>query len=168
MKRRIGHISKTTLALTLAISAAAFGYFLLTTLGEGEGASKLGTGSTVTYPVKVSFAEGLVPGKTEPVTVMLENTTGKATDVKAVKIVITDSAPECKASWFSVSSSNKEWNEILTGTKAAAAAPVAVPIGNTTFTTMVANITLEFKEEASVNQEACEGSTLTLKAVAAA
>jgi hypothetical protein len=166
MKRRIGHISRTSVVLALTMATVAFGYFLVTVLGTGEGHATLGKGGTeVTYPVKVSFAEGLVPGKSEPVAITLENTTGKATTVKAVKVTATTSVAGCEASWFTFSSSNQQWNEVLNGTKASTTA-VPVPTGNTVFTTAIANVEMAFKEEAAVDQTKCESAELKLKVVA--
>jgi hypothetical protein len=156
----------SVMVTALVMATGAFAYFLVTSLGEGEGSSKLGKGTQATYPISVKFAEGLSPGASEPISINLENTTGKATDIRSLKLTISDAAPGCEASWFSVMSHNVEWNEIINGTRAAAVAPIPIPAGNTMFNAAVADVNIVFKEESGVNQSACEGSTLTIKAVA--
>jgi hypothetical protein len=159
---------RTIIAITgtvLVMATAAVAYYFVAGLGEGEGSAKLGKGTASNYSMKVSFAEGLTPGAKEPADFVLEPP--QATTI--TKLIVTPTIDKahaeagCEASWFSVTTANGFWKEVLEGKQQTKTAPNA---GKDDLDTMfAAGIELAFAESGT-NQSACEGATLTLKAVA--
>lgn len=150
------------LVTVTVIASCAVAYYFIAGLGEGAHTAELGKGSTAaTYPITVGFADGLVPGAKEPITFTLEPS--NATDVKTLAATITTSSPECLPAWFSITTKNSFWKAVLEGTQTTG---TALPAGPTNLEGMAAGYELAFKEEASVNQAACSGAHITVKAVA--
>jgi hypothetical protein len=160
MKRRT--LAATAVSL-FVVATAALAFYFVAGLGEGEHTGNLGKGQAANYPISVAFADGLVPGAKEPITFTLEPT--YVTDVKGLAATITTSNPECKASWFSITTKNGFWKAVLEGTQTNV---TNLPVGPTNLESMAAGYELAFKEEASINQGACEGAKVTVKAVASA
>jgi hypothetical protein len=158
----------STVALVFALASVAVAYYFVAGLGEGEGNAKLGKSTTAApFPITLTFADELTPGKKENVAVSFNNTTGQATDVKHLAIAPSTSVPGCLASWFTISIADAApgMEEILQGTSTTKT--VAIPTGTSTFMADSGHqVQVSFKEEAAVDQTACSEATLTLHAVA--
>ncbi len=152
----------SALVTVVVVASCALAFYFVAGLGEGEHTGTLGKGTPANYPVNVAFANGMVPGTTEPITFTLEPST--ATDIKTLTLTKSTSNPECLASWFTVTTKNGFWKSVLEGTQTTA---TSIPPGSTNLEGFSAGYELSFTELAGTNQGACEGATITIKAVAA-
>ncbi|HXP37477.1 MAG TPA: hypothetical protein VN817_06910 [Solirubrobacteraceae bacterium] len=151
-----------SLVTVAVVASCAMAYFFVAGLGEGQHTAELGKGQAANYPVTVAFADGLTPGATEPITFVLEPSF--ATDLKHLDTTITTSTPECKASWFSITSPSSYWRGILEGNGQQQQGLPAHEATN--LEQFGAGYTIGMKEEAAVDQGACESAHVTVKAVA--
>jgi len=166
--RRIATVTATILTLVVASAAA---YYLVFANGAGSGSSKLGTATTAEkLTLSASFAEGLKPGSTEPITFTVKNTTTTAGEVThltpAFAIDPTHAVAGCKAEWFKTEGEgigsgppNNETNGEWVGMPSALT-PVMIAAGEEKTLTN-GGVTLRFIESGT-NQTACSGATLTV------
>lgn len=153
-------IASAVVAVFLIAVASASAYYLIFANGSGEGSAQLGSGSTAeTLPLTATFAAGLTPGHEEALTYKAVNTTksmARVTSlVTSISIDATHTSAGCKAEWFST-----EGEGGLGAGGGTLNTPVTVAVGETK--ELGKNMTLKFREEATVNQSACEGATLTI------
>jgi len=141
----------------LVMAASSFAYYLIFANGEGSSTQKLGTAIPEVVPLKVTFAPGLVPGQSEPITFSVHNTTATAAKVGELSWKATTNVAGCLPAWFSVGghglSGKGEGGAVVTPL-------VEVPAGSEA---EIESGTLNFANE-EVNQSACETSTVTITA----
>lgn len=151
MSRLTTHISRTRLVLggvvvaVVLIAGAAFAYW--TGSGEGTGEAKANYASAA-FEVSSAAVEGLYPGANPAVTVKVKDKDANQAEylTKLEAEVEKTSATECKKEWFVVSPASQE-------------PKIVIAHGETKEYT----VHLEMKEEATVNQNACKGASITLK-----
>jgi hypothetical protein len=121
MFRRIGRISKVSIALALTVAAVAFGFFALGLI-EGEGQTKTGKAAATNVPISVAFTplEGLTPTVPEAMTLVVENTTvgSVAFEIKKLTFTVkTSNEAGCPVSNFTVASATKLdfWEKLRNG-----------------------------------------------------
>jgi hypothetical protein len=167
MKRRT---LTSVLVSVFVVTAVALAYFAVSTTFTGSGSAKAANEVSAAMPAKVSFAEGIAPGGAVPVKVNLENNQAHSAKIKTAKATVTSSNAECSAhasTWFTVTSTNKEWAEVLAGEKAAVATQVYVgekesyEMSNGAGAGAVP-IELKMPELATTNEASCAGSTITV------
>jgi hypothetical protein len=106
--KRIAKWSVPRLALgaVLSIAAVSAAFFLTTTFsGEGSHEGQTGTAAEENHalPLTVSFPDGVTPTHSVPLTLMVENTTGKTATVAGPVVTIeTPTDPQCGAEWLEV------------------------------------------------------------------
>jgi hypothetical protein len=130
--------------VVLAMATAAFAYW--TSSGEGSGTVKANY-SSASFEVSSGLAENLYPGGSATVTVKVKDADANQNEylTKLEAEVKETSAAECKKEWFEVTAASQE-------------PKVVVAHGETKEYT----VSLKMKEEASVNQNACKGASVTL------
>jgi hypothetical protein len=129
-------------AATLVIGAgSAFAYWSTTGSGSGTGTTAASNGTVVLH---ASFATGLTPGGSTPVTFTADNAGSSSLQVGTVTSVVSASGT-CDASWFTIA-------PVVENQTIAAGASG----------TQLANKgTLSFADTAT-NQDSCKGATITL------
>lgn len=129
----------------LALATAAIAYW--TSSGEGSGEVKANYASA-SFEVKSAVVENLYPGANLAVTVTVKDKDTNQAEylTKLEAEVEKTSATECKKEWFVVTPASQE-------------PKVLIAHGETKEYT----VHLEMKEEATINQDACKGQTVTLK-----
>jgi hypothetical protein len=128
-------------AVVVIGAGSAFAYWSTTGTGTGSGTTAASNGTVVLH---ASFANGLTPGGSTPVSFTADNAGSSSLQVGTVTTVVTASGT-CDASWFAVAP------VVENQTIAAGASGVALTSGGTlTFT------------DAAVNQDACKSATITL------
>jgi hypothetical protein len=130
--------------IVVASGAAAIAFW--TSSGEGTGTVKVNyTGAS--FEVSGSPAENLFPGGSAGVTVKVKNTDASQNEhLNKLEAEVTGtSATECKKEWFEVTPASQE------------PATVLAPSETKEYT-----VNLKMKEEASINQNACKGATVTV------
>ena len=147
---RILNIKKTHIVLggvvvTLTVVATAIAYW--TSSGEGTGTAKANYASA-SFEVTSGLVENLYPGGSATVTVKVKDTDANQNEflTKLETEVKETSAAECKKEWFEVTPASQE-------------PKVVVAHGETKEYT----VSLKMKEEATVNQNACKGASITLR-----
>lgn len=127
------------------VAAAAFAYW--TGSGEGSGVVKSNYASA-SFEVGSGLIENLYPGGSAAVTVKVKDTDAGQNEylTKLEAEVKETSVAECKREWFEVTPASQE-------------PKVVVAHGETKEYT----VNLKMKEEASVNQNACKGASVTLR-----
>ncbi len=132
-------------AVSCMVAAAAFAYW--TSSGEGSGEAKANYASA-SFEVSSAAVENLYPGANPVVTVKVKDKDASQAEylTKLEAEVEKTSATECKKEWFVVSPASQE-------------PKVLIAHGETKEYT----VHLEMKEEATVNQNACKGASVTLK-----
>jgi hypothetical protein len=139
------HLAFGVVVVVLAMAtAAAFAYW--TSSGEGSGSVKANYASA-SFEVSSGLAENLYPGGSAAVTVKVKNTDANQNEylTKLEVEVKETSVAECKKEWFEATPASQE-------------PKVVVAHGETKEYT----VNLKMKEEASVNQNACKGASVTL------
>ena len=136
----------------LAVAAGAYAYF--TTTGSGTGTATVGSSSAVTLHATVSTT--LYPGVSSPVTFTVDNPSPGAQRVGSITL-----------SSISVDAGHSTCSRVLTGEKpdftmAAVAVNKTFPTGNAQAVTPTGTLTMN---DTGVNQDACQGATLTLQLV---
>jgi hypothetical protein len=147
---RFFHTKKTRLAFGVLVAvlamvaAAAFAYW--TSSGEGAGTAKANYASA-SFEVSSSLAENLYPGGSAAVTVKVKDTDANQNEylTKLEAEVKETSVSECKKEWFEVTPASQEPKVVVTHGE-----------------TKEYTVNLKMKEEASVNQNACQGASVTL------
>lgn len=130
-----------SVALMAVGGGTAYAYWTTTGTGTGTAANSAG-GGTVT--LHASFAAGLAPGTSVPVTYTADNSTATGTVVGDLAASVSTSVPECMPSWFTVSANTSN-------------SPV---LANSTGT-QVGSGTLAFLNDAA-NQDACKSAVVTV------
>ena len=147
---RLFSIKKTHLAFGVVVvvlslvTAAALAYW--TSSGEGSGTVKSNYASA-SFEVSSALVEDLYPGGSSVVTVKVKDSDASQNEylTKLETEIKETSVTECKKEWFEVTPALQE-------------PKVVVAHGETKEYT----VTLKMKEEASVNQNACKGASVTL------
>jgi hypothetical protein len=146
---RFFHIKKSRLGIgvvvaLLALVAGAIAYW--TSSGEGSGTAKANYASA-SFEVSSGLVENLYPGGSAAVTVKVKDTDANQNEylTKLEAEVKETSVTECKKEWFEVTPASQE-------------PKVVVAHGETKEYT----VSLKMKEEASVNQNACKGASVTM------
>lgn len=160
------HKVATAVASTLLVMAAtALAFYLLSYMFEGSGKTTLGSSTPTAETLTVTIPSGLKPGETEALGI----TSKPPTEVKlaaGAKLTVAfadNKEPECKASWFKLETPAGELASLLgAGSAKAVTFPAATTSNVNTLYGIVPRV--EFKEEAAVNQSACEGAELTITA----
>ena len=132
------------LVAALVVTAGAIAYW--TSSGEGSGTVKSNY-ATASFEVSSGLVENLYPGGSSAVTVKVKDTDASQNEylTKLEAEVKETSVAECKKEWFEVTPASQE-------------PKVVVAHGETKEYT----VNLKMKEEASVNQNACKGASVTL------
>jgi hypothetical protein len=138
------HVAAGAVVALLATVGAAFAYW--TSSGEGSGTVKASYAST-SFEVSSSPVENLYPGGSSAVTVKVKDTDASQAEflTKLEAEVKETSVAECKKEWFEVTPASQE-------------PKVSIAHGETKEYT----VNLKMKEEASVNQNACKGASITV------
>lgn len=136
---------KTTAALTAAFLIIGGGaYAFWTTSGQGT-VSAPNAASNGTVVLNATFASGLTPGASVPVTYTANNAGTSSLRVGTISHVVSTSDPLCLPADFTISN---------------VASNTTVPAGSTNFA-LAGTGTLTFTDTA-VNQDACKSATVTL------
>jgi flagellar basal body-associated protein FliL len=149
MSRRF-NIKKIRLAFGVVVvvlsiaAAAAFAYW--TSSGEGSGTVKSNY-TSASFEVSSGLVENLYPGGSSTVPVKVKDIDASQSEylTKLEVEVKETSVAECKKEWFEVTPASQE-------------PKVVIAHGETKEYT----VNLKMKEEASVNQNACKGASVTL------
>jgi hypothetical protein len=133
----------------LAVAAGAYAYF--TTTGSGTGTAAVGSSSAVTLHATVSST--LYPGASSPVTFTVDNPSSGAQRVGSISLQS-----------ITVDAGHATCSTVLTGEKpdftmAAVAVNKTFPSGNAQAVTPTGTLAMN---DTGVNQDACQGATLTL------
>jgi hypothetical protein len=131
-------------ALVVAIAAAVGAYAYWTTTGSGTG-SAANASSNGTLVLHASFAPGLTPGASEPVSFTADNAGSSSLYVGTVSSVVSTSDAGCLPADFTVPAAVENQTIPAGGT--------AVPLAN--------DSSITFADTAQ-NQDACKGATVTL------
>lgn len=142
LKSKKGLALLTVLAVAAISAVGAFAYWTTTGAGTGSAANASSNGTIV---LKASFAPGLTPGASEPVSFTASNAGTSSLYVGTVTSVVSTSAVGCLAADFTVPPA------IENQTIAAGAVDEPLLVGST----------ISFADTA-VNQDACKGATVTL------
>lgn len=136
-------------ACALAISGAAFAYF--TSSGSGTGTATVGSSSAITLHATVSSS--LYPGTSSPVSFTVDNPSAGSERVGTISLTsITVDAGHSTCS-TTISGGNPDF------TMAAVTVNHTFGTGNGQSVTPTGTLTMN---ETGVNQDACQGATLTL------
>ncbi|TCO45649.1 hypothetical protein EV646_108272 [Kribbella antiqua] len=139
------HIKKKIVIAAAAVVAigagTAFAYWSTTGSGTGSGANASSNGTVVLH---ASFADGLTPGASTPVTFSADNAGTSSLQVGTVTSVVSASGT-CDASWFTIAP--------VAENQTIAAGATGVELTN--------KGTLAFADTAT-NQDSCKGATITL------
>jgi hypothetical protein len=130
-----------SVALVAVGGGTAYAYWTTTGSGSGNANNSAG-GGTVT--LHASFADGLAPGNSVPVTYTADNSTTSSTVVGALSATVTTSVPECLPAWFTVTATTSN-------------SPVAAGATGT----QVGSGTLALVDNAA-NQDACKSAVVTV------
>lgn len=136
-------------ALTMALAGGAYAYF--TTTGSGTGTATVGSGAAVT--LKATVSSSLYPGASSPVSFTVSNPSTGAQRVGTITL-----------SSISVDAGHSTCATTISGGNPDFAMPaVAVnktfATGNNQSVTPTGTLTMN---DTGVNQDACQGATLTL------
>jgi len=130
-----------SVALVAVGGGTAYAYWTTTGTGTGTGTNSTG-GGTVT--LHASFAAGLAPGNSVPVTYTADNSSNTGTVVGALTASVTTSVPECLPAWFTVTATTSNSSVLANSTG-----------------TQVGSGTLAFPNDAA-NQDACKSAVVTV------
>lgn len=133
-------------ALTVLLTLAASGAFAYWT-SSAEGSGEVETSHTgASFEVTSSVVESLAPGRSVPVTVTVKDTGEQSGFLTRLQVEVQGtSAAGCKAEWFEVTPSVVE--------------PSVLVVHGALREYVVS---LKMREEATINQSACNGATVTL------
>ena len=146
-KRRA--VMTLTTALLVVVVGGAYAYF--TTSGTGTGTASVGTSSAVTLHATVTGT--LYPGASSPVSFTVDNPSSGKQRVGTISL-----------SSITVDASHSECSTVITGgnpdfTMPAVAVNAQFGSGNGQAVTPAGTLTMN---DTGVNQDACQGATLTL------
>jgi hypothetical protein len=166
---RKGVIAAITTLLICAATAAA--YFLIVYTFSGEGSSTAGKSTPVSEPLTVSMEPGITPGISKVLTINTSSASNLPI-LAGAKLVVTytTSSPECKPEWFTTVVTGTEGKELerllTTGTESGTTIKLGVQSVAVSFRpgTSTSVFDVMMKEEAAVNQSACESATITAHA----
>lgn len=169
MLKRMRRTTVLVAGIVGLLTAASFAFFVGSFLADGshEGTAGSGGTGTNTLPVKVNLLSAqLTPNSPVPLTAEVENTTSKSVTFTHVAATITTAEPaKCLPQWFHVKveggGKSAQWTEALEG-KANAPVTLKYEPGTTSVfrsSEVTAKLVLE---ETGTNQEACEGSPVTV------
>jgi hypothetical protein len=133
------------LATVAALAVAGIAYAYWTTTGSGSG-SATNAASNGTLALHASFADGLTPGASEPVSFTADNTGTSNLYVGTVSSIVSTDKPACDVSWFSVP------DAVVGQTIPHGQSGVALTPGST----------ITFADSTTANQDACKGAKVTL------
>jgi hypothetical protein len=147
--RRVLHTRKRRLAIAVVIGLLAFASGAIaywTSSGEGNGSAKANYASA-SFEVSSALAENLYPGGSVSVTVKVKDVDAHLSEylTKLEAEIKETSSAECKKEWFELTGGSQEPKVLLAAGE-----------------TKEYTVTLKMKEEASVNQNACKGASVTL------
>lgn len=142
IKSKKGIALLASLTIAVVASVGAYAYWTTTGSGTGSAANAASNGSIVLH---ASFAPGLTPGATKPVSFTADNTNSSSLRVGTVSSVVSTSDADCLPADFTVP------DAIENQTIPANTSGVALATGST----------ITFADTA-VNQDACKGATVTL------
>lgn len=152
--RRLTKMRALALGIPLALALAAGAYAYFTTSGSGTGTASVGSSSAVTLHATVSSS--LYPGSSSPVSFTVDNPSSGTQRVGAVSL-----------SSITVDAAHSTCSTAISGGSPDFAMP-AVTVnknfapGNGQSVTQTGTLTMN---ETGVNQDACQGATLTLHLV---
>ena len=150
-KRFIG----LTAALTL-VATTAFAFYLGEVIFTGEGSARAGNSSgPVMDTAAITIGGGITPGESRPVAIVLDNTSPTTVTVSTIEAELTTSAAGCLPAWFKIHAGQQAGEQMLEGK-----GTLEVPVGESE---LIGKYTVTFANE-PLNQNACEGQTITLKA----
>lgn len=129
-------------ALVAVGGGAAYAYWTTTGSGNGSATNSAG-GGTVT--LHATFAGGLAPGNSVPVSYTADNSTTSGTVVGALSANVTTNVPDCLPAWFEVT-----------------AVTTNSPVAANSTGTSVGSGTLKFNDSSTVNQDACKAAIVTV------
>jgi len=157
---RFKRLVRVTTAIA-ALATSALAVWVVTTAVEGSSTGKLGKGTAAVVPIKVTFADGLTPGQSEPISFVIENNKPGARELTFTSLAVTTtSIPSQCAQFLQVATANGFWRAYLEGTgspRTVAAGEVFSPDG------MAAEYRLSLAEAAP---QSCEEAALTVKVAA--
>jgi hypothetical protein len=139
-------------ACALALAGGAYAYF--TTTGSGTGTATVGSASAVT--LKATIGSSLYPGSSSTVSFTVDNPSSGTQRVGAISL-----------SKITADAGHSSCSVVTTGgnpdfTMAAVTVNKNFPPGNNQTVTQTGTLTMN---ETGVNQDACQGATLTLQLV---
>jgi hypothetical protein len=161
MRKRAVLISVVT--TLLACTAVALAYYILNFTFSGEGSSPnakavaFNESITITPPKLAPGETGVVADTIKPTKVLVLEP-----GAKLAHTVTTSNEATCKASWFVLENTFGNMSEELMAKTEATTKSYTYPIGTDT---LIAGLELHFKEEAGVNQSACESAEVKVKLV---
>lgn len=136
--------------LTLVLAGGAYAYF--TTTGSGTGTASVGSASTVT--LKATVSSTLYPGASSPVSFTVDNPSSGSQRVGTISL-----------SGITVDAGHSTCGTVITGgnpdfSMPAVAVNKTFASGNGQSVTQAGTLTMN---DTGVNQNACQGATLTLQ-----
>jgi hypothetical protein len=146
VRLRVKTVAVFAAALSLVlIAGAAFAYWTIS--GEGVGKAKASSGGA---PLEVGSApvEQLYPGASKEATVTIKDVDPKQPEYVGsleAEVKTTSEPVKCLASWFTVTPAKQSVGTELTAGKQ-----------------ITKTVTVEMKDEPSVNQDACKGQEIEL------
>jgi hypothetical protein len=135
--------------VALAAAGAAFAYF--TSSGSGTGSAAVGSSSAVTLHATIS--SNLYPGSSSPVTITVDNPSSGSQRVGTVSLASISVDAGHSTCSTAISGGNPDF------TMPAVTVNQVFPSGNGQSVTPTGTLTMN---ETGVNQDACQGATLTL------
>lgn len=135
--------------VTLAVAGVAFAYF--TSSGSGTGTATVGSSSAVT--LHASISSDLYPGSSSPVTFTVDNPSSGSQRVGTVTLASISVDAGHSGCSITISGGNPDF------TMPAVTVNKVFPPGNGQSVTPAGTLTMN---ETGVNQDACQGASLTL------
>lgn len=151
MSRITGKRASIALGSTIAVVAAGVAFAYFTSSGSGTGSASVGSSSAVT--LHASISSNLFPGSSSPVTLTVDNPSSGAQRVGTVSLssITVDAGHSSCAT--TISGGNPDF------TMAAVPVNQVFSPGNGQSVTATGTLAMN---ETGVNQDGCQGATLTL------
>lgn len=146
-----GKRALVTLGSTIAVVAAGVAFAYFTSSGSGTGSASVGSSSAVT--LHASISSNLFPGSSSPVTLTVDNPSSgvqRVGTVSLASITVDGAHSGCSTT---ISGGNPDF------TMAAVPVNQVFPPGNGQSVSATGTLAMN---ETGVNQDACQGATLTL------
>ncbi len=152
MRRITRKRALVALGCTCALVVAGVAYAYFTTNGSGTGTATVGSSSAVT--IHATISSNLYPGTSSPVSFTVDNPSSGSQRVGAITLAS-----------ISADSGHSSCSTVISGgnpdfTMAAVAVNKTFATGNGQSVTPTGTLTMN---ETGVNQDACQGATLTLQ-----